>query len=71
MHFQFLNFLFLTIFMAEISTRKTDQKFEILISMLKPNMIKVRSNVVRNLIICMGSTMKLSNMLLARLNSNR
>ena len=52
--------------MAEISTRKTDQKFEILISMLKPNMIKVRSNVVRNLIICMGSTMKLSNMLLAK-----
>ena len=28
--------------------------------MLKPNMIKVRSNVVRSLIIFMGSTMKLS-----------
>ena len=34
--------------------------------MLKPNMIKVRSNVVRSLIIFMGSTMKLSNMLLAK-----
>ena len=31
--------------------------------MLKPNMIKVRSNVVRSLIILMGSTMKLSNIL--------
>ena len=38
--------------------------------MLKPNMIKVRSIVVRGLIIFMGSTLRLSDQHLAKSDSN-
>ena len=50
---------------AEMTLEKYDQ-------MLKPNMIKVRSIVVRGLIIFMGSTLRLSVCILwrSRIDSN-